>query len=366
MVTKRSIAELKRNISIENVSFTRMRGCYVNYKKEKLTEINTKFLILPEEELLKYLDIAQQIFKGKPDEKILTLEFHPQCTEADRLMQRLVESNLEDDTAVEEFYDMVINGYESIGNYLILIYKDDYDVLTETANREKLDESETVYSYIICAICPVELTKAGLECMESEIKPRERDWVVQKPDIGFVYPAFENREAVMDHVMYYAANPKEPQHSVMEITLETVEAMTAVEHKMAFEEGMLIATKSEELSEMFLNALNAVLQVMVDGDMDSEEQQVRIDADRLRTMCEEARIPDSYAEKIVEDFRVRYKFMAWPKARWLYTEKRAAMHYAEKQKQRVRNLLARSYNELLKLGQADLADEIEEYLERTK
>lgn len=366
MVTKRSIAELKRNITKENVSFSRLRGCYVDNEKQKVTEINTRFLTLPEEELYKYLDIAQEIFKGKPDEKILTLEFHPQVDTADRLLEKLVDSDLEDNAAVEELYDRIINSYGTIGNYLILLYKDDYDVLTETANRERLDESELVYSYIICAICPVTLTKAGLECVESKIQPRERDWVVQKPDIGFVYPAFEEREPVMNHIMYYASSPKEPQHSVMEGALETVENMFAGEHKQTFEDGIEIAAQSEELTEQFLNAINAQLQIRVDGDTDEEEKQTRVEPELLKRICREAKIPDFYIDKIVKGFEVRYQFIKWPKAQWLYSKARAAKFFDGQKKNRMRELLARSSTELLKLGQSDLADEIEEYLERTK
>lgn len=366
MVTKRSIAELKRNITKESVSFSRMRGCYVNNEKEKVTEVNTKFLTLPEEELYKYLDIAQEIFKGKPDEKIITLEFHPQADTADRLLQELVDTGLENDAAVEELYDRIIEHYGTIGNYLILLYNDDYDVITETANREKLDESELVYSYIICAICPVTLTKAGLECCEHKIQPRERDWVVQKPDIGFVYPAFEDREPVLNHIMYYASSPKEPQHSVMEATLETVENMLAAEHKQTFEDGFEIALQSEELTEQYLNAVSAQLQIRVDGDTDEEEKQARIDDVTLRRMLEEVKMDKFYIEKIIKDFKTRYQYIKWPKAKWLYAKNRAAKHYDKNKKNRMRELLSRSSTELLKLGQSDLADEIEEYLERTK
>lgn len=366
MVTKRSIAELKRNITKENVSFSRMRGCYVNNEKEKVTEINTKFLTLPEEELYKYLDIAQRIFKGKPDEKILTIEFHPQADTADRLLQELVDTGLENDAAVEELYDRIIKHYGTVGNYLILLYRDDYDVITETTNKEKLDESELVYSYIICAICPVTLTKAGLECCEQKIQPRERDWVVQKPDIGFVYPAFEDREPELNHIMYYASNPKKPQHSVMEGALETIENMFAAEHKQAFEDGFEIALQSKELAEQYLNAVNALLQIKVAEDTDEEEKQARIDEVTLRRILEDVEMDKFYIEKILKEFKARYQYIKWPKAEWLYSKSRATEYYDKNKKNRMRELLSRSSTELLKLGQSDLADEIEEYLERTR
>ncbi len=85
---------------------------------------------------------------------------------------------------------MIIDSYDYVGNYLILVFHDAYDVMTKTSDNNKLDESEEVYEYLLCAICPVTLTKPGLGYREDEnrIGPRIRDWVVGVPDTGFVFP----------------------------------------------------------------------------------------------------------------------------------------------------------------------------------
>lgn len=364
MVTKRSINELKRNITKDNVSFSRMRGCYVNSEKEILIELNTKFLTLPEEELFKYLNIVQEVFSGAPEEKILTLEIKEE--ETGGLLKELVSSGLENEAAVQKIYKRIIDCYDYAGNYLILLFRDDYDVLKETANREKLDESETVYSYIICAICPVILTNAGLECSHDKIQPRERDWVVQKPDIGFVWPAFEEREAILNHVMYYASHPLTPQHGVMEGTLSTYSNMFAAEHNKRFEEGIRCIIQNDELTEGYLNAINAELQIIIDKDHEELEKQVRINDDYLKELCDRAKIPEVYIEDIIRDFSKRYKNSKWPKARWLYLKRRVSKFYTAKRQKRMRDLLARSSSALQKIGQLDLAVEITDYLERTR
>ncbi|KOF57622.1 hypothetical protein AGR56_15030 [Clostridium sp. DMHC 10] len=47
--------------------------------------------------------------------------------------------------------------------------KDDaYDVMKKTTDNSKLDESEEVYEYILCAICPVSLAKPALGYLEDE------------------------------------------------------------------------------------------------------------------------------------------------------------------------------------------------------
>lgn len=75
---------------------------------------------------------------------------------------------------MDTFYDLVIENYSYVGNYLILVFHDAYDVMTKTSDNNKLDESEEVYEYLLCAICPVTLTKPGLGYREDEnrIGPR--------------------------------------------------------------------------------------------------------------------------------------------------------------------------------------------------
>ena len=94
---------------------------------------------------------------------------------------KLKNSQLKDDLLLDDFYNSIINNYDYEGNFLILIFHDAYDIITKTKDNAKLDESEEVYEYILCAICPVELSKAGLRYFEEEnsIKSRTRDWVVE-------------------------------------------------------------------------------------------------------------------------------------------------------------------------------------------
>jgi len=40
--------------------------------------------------------------------------------------------------------------------------------MVRTTDNNNLDESEEVYNYLICAICPVSLSKPGLGFLETE------------------------------------------------------------------------------------------------------------------------------------------------------------------------------------------------------
>lgn len=238
-MTKKDVLELKRRFKKSECTFTRMCGCYVNGEKEIVLNIGETFLNLEEEEFYKYLDIAKKTLSGTVGNNLLELDFPLSEEEAGGKQQFLMglrESGLKNEGLLESFYQHIIDSYDYAGNYLILVYHDAYDVMTKTSDNNKLDESEEVYEYLLCAICPVTLSKPGLGYLESEnrIGPRIRDWVVGAPENGFVFPAFTDRSTDIHSIMYYTRNAKEPHPEFMELGLGCDPKPTATEQKATF------------------------------------------------------------------------------------------------------------------------------------
>lgn len=239
-MNKKDILELKRRFKKDACTFTRMCGCYVDADHNKITTIGETFLNLEEEEFYKYLEIVKKVLSGTIGNNILELEF-PTAEEApggrQQFLMGLRESALKNDDLMDTFYDMVIDSYNYVGNYLILVFHDAYDVMKKTSDNHKLDESEEVYEYLLCAICPVTLTKPGLGYREDEnrIGPRIRDWVVGVPDTGFVFPAFTDRSPDIHSVMFYTRDAKTPHSEFMESGLGCNPRFTATEKKLTFQ-----------------------------------------------------------------------------------------------------------------------------------
>lgn len=238
-MTKKDVLELKRRFKKSECTFTRMCGCYVNGSKEIVLNIGETFLNLEEEEFYKYLEIAKKTLSGTIGNNLLELEFPLQEEEPGGKQQFLMglrESGLKNEALLENFYHLIIENYDYAGNYLILLFHDAYDVMTKTSDNNKLDESEEVYEYLLCAICPVTLSKPGLGYLEDEnrIGPRIRDWVVGVPENGFVFPAFTDRSSDIHSIMYYTKNTKEPHPEFMEYGLGCDPKPTATEQKETF------------------------------------------------------------------------------------------------------------------------------------
>lgn len=238
-MNKKEVLELKKRFTKNGCTFTKMCGCYVNSQKEIILTFSDTFLNLEEEEFNKYLDIAKKTLSGTVGNNLLELAFpleEEQPGGRQQFLMGLRESRLKNDALLERFYQMIIDSYDYAGNYLILIYHDAYDVMTKTSDNRKLDESEEVYEYLLCSICPVVLSKPCLGYLEEEnrIGPRNRDWIVSPPDAGFIFPAFTDRSTDIHSIMVYNKDAKEPHIELMEEGLGCPSKKTATQQKNEF------------------------------------------------------------------------------------------------------------------------------------
>ena len=186
-MNKKEVLEIRKQFTPENCTITRICGCYVDHEKEKKMEMKKAFLSMPEEEAFKYFDIFRHTLSGTVGKNLMTMEF-PLDQEleggAQELLLRLRDTKLTDDLLLEEFYDKVIENYEFAENYYIILIHAAYDVPGKSSdNMEMFDASDTVYEHIMCSICPVKLTKAGLtyNAEKNNIEDRIRDWFVEMP-----------------------------------------------------------------------------------------------------------------------------------------------------------------------------------------
>ena len=309
-MNKKDVLEIKRRFKKEACTFTRMCGCYVDAYHNKITKIGETFLNLDDAEYYKYLDIAKKTLSGKLGNNLLELDF-PLAEEAtggrQQFLMGLRESRLKNDDLLDTFYDMIIDSYDYVGNYLILIFHDAYDVITKTSDNDKLDESEEVYEYLLCAICPVNLTKPGLGYREDEnrIESRIRDWVVGMPDTGFIFPAFTDRSTDIHSVMFYSKNTNEPHSEFMKVGLGCEEKQTSTEKKITFQKIINDVIGDDDdghlaASDAVHNLLNDVLVENRNEDPDEETIGVELTTDIIKNCLDEIGLDDKSRNVFIE------------------------------------------------------------------
>ncbi len=316
-MNRKDVLELKRRFKKDSCTFSRMCGCYVDGERNRVVKLEETFLNLDEEEFFKYLEIAKKVLSGTIGNQLIELEF-PLEEETvggkQQFLCALKSSALQNEDLLERFYDLIIDNYEYAGNYLILIFHDAYDVITKTSDHSKLDESEEVYEYLLCAVCPVSLSKPGLgyRSDENRIGPRIRDWVVCAPESGFIFPAFTDRSTDIHAVMTYHKNPKEPHTELMENILGCESKRTAAEQKQAFTSIVQKAfggddEKSKEVFNEIQQGLSDIAEEHQTEESESKEEPFRLSAGDIEKLMAESDVPETAAAVITTSFREEFE-----------------------------------------------------------
>lgn len=357
MLRNKDILELKRRFKKESCTITKMCGCYVNSNKEKVVELNETFLNLDDEEFYKYLDIAKKALSGTIGNNLLDLSFDAAEEESGEKQQYLLglrESALKNPDLLEHLFDLIIENYDYVGNYLILIFHDAYDVITKTNDDLKLDESEEVFQYLLCAICPVNLSKPGLGYREDEnrIGARIQDWVVGVPDVGFMFPSFIDRSSDIHTLTYYVKDAKDSHPDFIE-ALGCGAKRTATEEKETFHSMVkrAIAPIIENTDDVLLQ-IQENLNDMVEENEAAMEDLVIIEPEELTLTTEiikevltKNEIPDETVMQIQDHFTEEFQD-ALPIVKHLVDEKAIEKNQKEKKEIRLMEEVANLKREL--------------------
>ena len=299
-MNKKEVLEIRKQFTLANCAITRIAGCYVDHEKNKKMESKSAFLSLPEEEAFKYFDIFKKTLSGTMGKNMLNMEFPidqemPGGTQ--EFLMKLKASKLEDDMLLEEFYDKVIATYEYAENYYIILIHAMYDVLGRSSdNMEMFDASDEVYEYLVCSICPVSLSKAGLSYnAESNcIQDRIRDWVVDMPDKGFLFPAFNDRSTDIHGVLYYTKKSEDLQPELIEQLLGAKMPMSANTQKETFQ--MLIEdTLGEDGDYETIRNIHDTLNDMIEEHKE-EPEPLQLDKTDVRKVFEKSGVSSEKME----------------------------------------------------------------------
>lgn len=312
-MNRKDILELKRRLKKDDCTFTRMCGCYVDGNRNKVVTFGETFLNLEDEEFYKYLEIAKKTLSGTLSNNLLEFEF-PMEEETpggrQQYLMALKSSALKNDDLLERLYDLIIDSYAYAGNYLILVFHDAYDVMTRTSDNDKLDESEEVYEYLLCAVCPVVLSKPGLGYREDEnrIGPRIRDWIVSLPETGFLFPAFTDRSSDIHSFLCYHKNPKEPHSEFVEGVFGCASKRTAAEKKQAFEAIVKNAFGGDEdASREGFYDIQEGLREVAENQSKEDSEPVMVTTQTIGEIMEERNIPKPAAAFIEESFSKEFQ-----------------------------------------------------------
>ena len=245
-------------------------------RKREKNRIKKSLLSLPEEEAFKYFDIFRHTLSGTIGKNLINMEFPldqelPGGTQ--EFLLKLRDSKLEDDLLIEEFYDKIIKNYVYAENYYIILIHAVYDVPGKASDgMEMFDASDTVYEHIMCSLCPVNLTKAGLtyNAETNNIEDRIRDWIVEAPMKGFLFPAFQDRASDVHNILYYSKKPEDLQPELIANVLGSTIPLTAKDQKTSFQ-AIVSDTLGEECDYEVIRNIHDNLNEMIEESKEAPE-----------------------------------------------------------------------------------------------
>jgi hypothetical protein len=305
-MNKKEVSEIKRLFHPDRCPITRICGCYVDGEKNKKALVREAFLSLPEEEMFKYFEILKKTLSGTIGRNLLDMEF-PLTEEtgggAQEYLMKLKNSQLKDDALLDEFYDKVIETFLYPENYYIVLIHAAYDIPKKASDgMEMFDASDYVYDFILCAICPVKLTKPGLCYNESSntIEQRIRDWFVEAPVTGFLFPAFNDRNTDIHSLLYYSKNPEELNAEFARLLLGCEMPLSAGSQKEAFN-ALVTETLQDECTYETVRTIHESLNELLEERKD-DPNPVALDKNDVKRLLSENGATEETLEHFDEEF----------------------------------------------------------------
>ena len=233
------ILELKKRLKFSDDASYKLEVCYIIGSEKKIQSRNNTYLTnLDESDRHKYIEILKKGLSGVLNRNLLNLSFkkNEDGDNAQKFLLELRDSALDKEGLMDKYYEKIMDAYPTVSNYLVVTVYDAYDVPREGTDGFSQGESEEVFRYIYSCICPVNLAKAALSYHEDEnvIAARIRDWVVEMPEVGFLFPAFNDRAADVNNLLYYCKDPVILHPEIISDILGCEEELTSVAEKEMF------------------------------------------------------------------------------------------------------------------------------------
>lgn len=264
----KEISELRRRFRTDRTAITHIYGCYVNSFGEILAEFDESLAMLPADEQEKYLELLKKALSGTIGRTLSDLSFttaQVQSGEEHELLMKLRQERLGGAETRHTLYKKIAGSLKLAEcSYLILLAADVYDVPFRGKDGVFHDDSgETQFSYLVCSICPVKETRPGLryDAAGPTFRTQGVDWVAGSPELGFLFPAFDDRAANLYGALLYNRSRDCGYDEFINAVFHTRPPMAIDVQKDTFRD-VLVETLNDECSPRVIQTVHAQLREM--------------------------------------------------------------------------------------------------------
>ncbi len=315
-MNEKEIGEIRRRVRRDRSNMTAIYGCYVNAQKEIISSFKMSTGMMPENEAEKYFGVMKRTLSGTVGKNLIDLTFRTaQVADSPehKFLMKLRETRLQDDDLRMEFYKKIMENVSFNENYVILVGCDSYDVPFKSNDGDtQQDASEEVYTYLLCAVCPVKQTKATLRYIaeDKEFHDGGIAQVVSAPELGFLFPAFDNRATNIYNALFYARDSKQSYQNVIDVLFNVQAPKPAAEQKKSFE-ALLTTALDDECSLEVVQTVHDQLRQCIEMHKESKvADPLLISKEQVKTALKTCGVSDDHVSKFSVEYDEAFGFEA--------------------------------------------------------
>lgn len=311
-MNKKEVGEIRRRIKPEHNNIGHIYGCFVNVSREIVAYIDESAASLSQEETEKYLALFRKVLSGSIGQKLLDISFATKQvmdSEEIKLLSAMRKSELKDQTLLDSFYKCIIDAIDPGENgYCILLAQDAYDVPHFGKDGRRDEESSEVFRYMLCAVCPVKPSKAqfGFSTDDNRFMNIPGCQLMSAPELGFMYPAFDERAANIYNALFYSRSTKDDHEDFINAVFHARVPMSAEAQREAFN-NVITETLDKDCSFTLMKSVNEQLNERILVHKESRDpEQLLVSPEDIGSMLETAGAApeqvESFCAKCAEEF----------------------------------------------------------------
>ena len=315
-MNEKEISEIRRRFNPQKTNITSVHGCFINEKREITAEFSQVLANLTPDETESLLALLKKLLSGGIDRNLLDIEFSNEQVlggaEHKRLL-KLRDSSLNDETALKELFTDIISAVKTEGSFLILAAADSYDVFTYTEDGKKSEDSTELFKYFVCGVFPLKLTKPQLSftAFDSAFKNIAANSVICAPEVGFMFPAFDDRAANIYNTVFYTKDSGADHSEIIGKLFAAKPPMPADSQRETFNTLLTDVTDGENNLEIIKNISDEIGEILTDRKERKDYEPLSFSRDDI---CDILRSAD-LAEERIEGFKDSFDKSFGEKAR---------------------------------------------------
>lgn len=284
-MNKKDIANIRKQFKLNN-HLMKIREIFNVYVKKESGEIYhhvcQPFQMLDQEAQELFLSNFKKVLTGHLDAKLFELKFRNDVEDS---TQNVLFQGLQVGSSdwqeymlyiVQKMFAHTIYDFDTVVTFI----RGEYQKVTRNRDQDsELGGDDEVYSshFTLCSVNRTDQPKKALlfDYIEKEFKPNNAvDPIINlaAPLSGFMFPAFNDNSADVNHILYYAGKVNQPDETFIEQVLNCEEIITALEDKDSF--GLILnQVMGDQVDSRVISNVYEEIDKLIQENEESEEDE---------------------------------------------------------------------------------------------